>query len=190
MNKTAVSPPYRYPSGQIIEADTTPRKETPEEAMAIARWQREKLGATPENFRAHEWGSWVGRMRAWAVIAQSDSEGLSRPQYDALTAFINARHRARMAQGYPADTTRSPSVEMVSFGIPLGMEMDEEEVMRLVRAWNGAKSALLEYLDRGKAWIQLLEKLAREEGDEPLWRASLGEVRSAANVLVRYYKTS
>lgn len=190
MGKTAVSPPYRYPSGDRVEGERSARKETVEQVLSVARWQREKLGATQDNYRAHEWGSALGRMRAWAVIAKADSEGLSRQQYDALTSFVVARHRARSAMGYPSETTRSPSVEMVSFGLPSAVDVDEDAAVRLERAYNGAKSALLDYADRGAAWVALLERLARDECGDDFWRSALGEVRSAANVLVRYYKTS
>ena len=186
--KPAISPKPRYPSGDHIEAVREPRKETMEQILSVARSQRMKAGATADNYRAHEWGSVVGKLRAWAVTAKQDSEGLSRQQYDALTAYILARHRARVAAGYPPETTRSPSIEMVSFGIPLTSELSDEEVHRLERAWNGAKSALLEYMGRGTQWITLLEKLARDEGTDDFWRSSLGEVRSAANILVRYYR--
>lgn len=188
MKPHQISPPHRYPSGQIIEAHTQPRKETAEQIMAVVRWQREKLGATAENYTAQEWVSPLGRMRAWAVVSGDACEGLSRPQHMALALYIKDRWRARWAQGFPQESPRSISMEMVAEGIALTEDPDDETVFKLRAAHNSAKSALLEFLERGNAWVRLLDGLALDQGDDLFWRAALGEVRSAANVLMRHYK--
>lgn len=186
MNRKTVSPIPRYPCGKVHKDHAKPREETAEQVLSLARWQREKLGATAETFRAQGWESPLGQMRLWAILADP-GHGLSQHQHMALQRYIQERHLSRWAMGLGPEHPKSIAMEMVAQGLSLKDDPDEETVMKLRRNHNAAKSVLLQYQDRGVQWVSMLDKLARDEGDHPFWRAALGEVRGAANVLVRFY---
>lgn len=182
-----ISPARRHPSGQIIDADTAPKKETMEQILSVAKWQRERLGATEDNYRAQEWGSNLGQMRAWAITSHSASEGLSRQQHSALETYIIDRHRARLAEGFPRDTTKAMAIDDTPMGGYSEERLSDDDVYRLRAIHNSARSALLQHAGAGTQWVKLVDMLARDENSPEYWRMMLGEVRSAANVLVRHY---
>lgn len=189
--KLSISPPRRYPSGEIVKEQQKPR-ETDAEKLALALWQRSKLGATQDNFLDQRWGDPLGLMRLWATEAFESSEGLSQMQFDAVKLYCVGLGRSRWAQGYEVRTPRCVGFDMVSTGsYPSSFEPDEETIAELRAAHNSARSALLEYQGRGVAWLRLLDQIGNSERDkpedEPYWRSMLGEVRSAANVLARHY---
>lgn len=187
MNKPAISPKHRYPSGDHIIAQREPRRETPHEARSVVRAQREKLGATEKTYTDQKWESPLGLMRQWAVDARSISFGLSMEQHAALIEYVRGRHLARWAKGYGPEHPKSLGIDTIG-GKSLAEDPDDETITRLTRAHNGARSAILEYQGRGVEWLKLLDKLARDEHGEAYWKPLLGEVRSAANILVRHYR--
>lgn len=177
----------RYPSGEIVKAEQKPR-ETEEQILGIAKWQRTRhLGATEQDYRDQKWSGPLGWMRQWAVQGKDDSLGLSALQYDALTIYIKERTRSYKAQGFKAPFPKSISMEMVASGFESGPSLDDEEIYKLRRVHNAAKSRLLEYPD-GPVWVRLIEKLCRDEGEGHEWLRDVGTIRQAANVLVHYYQ--
>jgi hypothetical protein len=177
----------RYPSGEIVKAEQAPR-ETEDQILSTVRMQRVRhLGATNDDYRDQKWAGPLGWMRQWSVQAKDESVGLSALQYDALVIYIKDRTRALSAQGFKAPYPRSIAMEMVASGYDPLVLVDEDEVLRLRRLHNGAKSRLLEWAD-GPLWVRLLEKLCSDDGKPAEWMRSIGDVRQAANVLVHYYQ--
>lgn len=188
--KPAISPKRRYPSGQIIEADTEP-KLTQEQKWGVAMFQRSKMGATAEN--VHDvWGAPLGMMRMWAVTAKDDGEGLSEVQYSALMKFCTLRSRFSFAEDSPKESPPSPALTMVSAGSVRGVhegepERDAEDAWR----FRDAENALKAYGPHGYDWLRVAYQVARDEDSghehQDKWRAKLPAVRCAANVLARHF---
>ena len=185
----------RYPGGKIKPEHAEPRKETEAEILGAALFQRAKLGATLEDVKDSTWTEDpLYMMRRWAWLAKMDSEGLSADQFAALKLYCAARGRAYRAQGLPAGFPACVMRDMASEGPAAWNDnhiMDDERVYELRREFNAARAALLEHADRGVNWVRLLDSLAKSEKagfeNEYHWRKMLPEIRSAANVLVRYY---
>ncbi len=173
----------RYPhDGSIVRAE---RGETEAEVMATAMMQRLKAGATPDNFRAHEWECPLGQLRMRAKVANDDGEGLSAKQYDAIKRYILARHIYRASQGFPVEHPKSIAAELVSKGIDVSRAPeDDETTMRKRAAYASARSALLADPSRGAGWCRLVDAMAT---DMHIGRGELGELRMAANVLARHF---
>jgi len=175
----------RYPGGRIVKADRGDTGETVAQIKAVAINQRIRLwGASLENANHQEWSCPLGQWRMQAMVTKDDSQGLSAVQYEAIKAYIKARHLNRVAQGYGNEHPKSISGEMVSGSGGIGFEYDDEEVFRRSRNYNGARSALLEYAGRGVEYVRVVESLARDENQHP---HNLGTAREAANILVRYF---
>ena len=188
----AISPPHRYPSGDRIEEIRQPRKETEEQLLSVAFFQRGRLGATMKDVRDAIWTrDPLYMMRRWSLIANTDSEGLSRIQFEALKLFMAARGKAHWAQGFKPAFPVCVMWDVAFGGFSMSDPLDDERVIELRREYNGARSLLLEYAGRGVEWCRLLDSLSMSEkagaDHEGYWRRMLPEVRSAANVLVRHY---
>lgn len=182
--KQSISPKRRYPSGQITEADTTPKpRETPEQLMALARAIRIQNGATEENYRDQRHESPLGKLRLLAVHSQCDCEGLSEQQFSAIKDYIRVRHRYRTTQGFPRETPKALELEMVFGGVSSHIVSDEE-VGKASQAYTNARSALLQS-PSGPLWCRLMDGLATDEARD--WVSVLGEVRMAANTLARHF---
>lgn len=171
-------PGERYPSGDLKPAAAEKL------ALEVGKWQRMKMGATEANWRDQEWSSPLGQLRMRAKVANADAEGLSQEQYLALKRYVMARHRHRMAQGYPPESPKSIAGELVAGGGGSGPDMDDEAVYALRRDYNGARSALLEYAGRGVEYTNVCDDLAR---DDETAINRLGVAREAANILRRWW---
>lgn len=172
----------RYPGGQIAHAD---RGETEAQILSIAKWQREKLGASESNFRAHEWECPLGQLRMMDKCFPRQGQGISARQHDAIKRYILGRAIYRASQGFPVENPKSISAELVSRGIDLSrIDDDDETALRKRRDHNGARSALLSNPSNGCKWINLVDALAR---DEPFNMRDIGDIRMAANELARHY---
>lgn len=170
----------REPSGRIKKIEREKKEEPPEVVLALARWQRAKLGATDGNFDKPEWGHPLGRMRLWASQTRDDSLGLSQVQYNAIDGYLSRRARARALQGFPPDSPQSPMIG--DFTRSGGEEMDDEAILEARREHNIDRKILLAD-KRGASWIALLGALARQEGGHYFWKSAIGEIRTIANVL-------
>lgn len=170
----------RYKDGSIVRAE---RGETEAQVMTTVMLQRIKIGANNDNWRAQEWESPLGRLRQ--AGKEDDCIGISREQFDAVKEYVRLRHANNIAMGYPSDRPKCIAGDFVGGGGGIAPDMDEEVVAKRRRAFNDARSRLLEYQGRGVVWCRLLDALARDE-EIPL--ASVGEVRSAANVLANMWR--
>lgn len=189
--KPAISPKRRYPSGQIVEADTTPRI-TEAQKWEVALFQRMKLGATLDNFRDQLWSYPLGMMRQWAIDAKCDAEGISAIQFSAINRYVTLRNRYLRASEAPRENAASPSMIMVSSGSIKGSyESDEDQDVKDEREYAGARSAVLSYGQSGVEWVSVLGQIARDEDsgheNQDIWRSRLPAVRCAANVLARHF---
>jgi hypothetical protein len=185
----SISPKHRYPSGQIVEAETSPIKETVDQVLSLVKWQREKFGASAENYRDQKWSTPLGKLRLWAIEGKSDSFGLSERQYAAVVEYVRDRHLSRWAEGFGPEHPKSLSIGDLG-GRSLSDGPDDETVYRLRSKHNSAKSALLEYAGRGVAWVKIMDDLATDRHTDSDWKPLIGEARSAANILVKHYRIS
>lgn len=176
----------RYKDGSIVKAQREPI-ETEGDVLSVVRWQRERMGATGENYRDQRFNCPLGWMRLWAIEARDNSAGISEQQYQALSLYIKRRSLARWAEGFGPEHPKAMNMDAIG-GKSLSAPPDDQLVYKLRSDHNGDKAALLEHAEQGVSWVRMLNALARDEGSAAFWRGALGNVRMAGNVLARLYR--
>lgn len=172
----------RYEDGSIVRAE---RGETEDQIKATAKWQRmSKFGASEDNYTDQLWGFPLGRLRVMAINAADDCEGLSAKQYRAIRRYIMVRHRYLSMNGFPKETPKCVSMEMVSFGLPC-WDAEREDEDECEARYNSARAAILEWGQAGVEWQKIIDRLAID--DASVTPDYLGAIRCAANVLAKHW---
>lgn len=166
----------RYKSGAIT------RKAREEDVMAVAIWQRVKLGMTEEAARSDLGGFLIGRMHQAKLIQRHHLEAAERYHAD-MERWIGLN-------GIGRGTAKTSKLFEMIGGMSLAGEPDDETIRRAKSAVAEAQGAVLNGSSlEGRQAIDLLNKvIVRDEGPTTMNDHVLGLIRLALNILARHYR--
>jgi hypothetical protein len=170
----------RQPNGQLCRP---PKSEVEAEVVKVVELQPHRRFQAKPSDPLH--GYALGRLRVAGMGFAGD--GINEAQHDAGETYGKLRVEWCHAKGIAIPNLPSPGMQMVARGLSCSPEPDEEAIIKKLRAYGDARSAVIHYV--GPRGAELLDRVVVQDYD-PTSDNELGTLRMALNALCHLWRSA